>query len=153
MSLIASLCAVEDILLGGDISSKSRLFEVLARHVEQRYGLPARDIVENLSGREALGSTALGNGVAIPHARITGIDKVIAVFMRPKKPMPFDAPDRKPVSDVFVLLVPDDAQQEHLLVLADIARLFSDRRFREQLKLCGSAAAVSRILCDWQSTP
>ena len=149
MNLIASLCPVEDILLGRDIPNKSRLFDEIARHVEQRHGLPARDTVENLSAREALGSTAVGHGVAIPHARIGGLDKLIAVFVRPTSAIAFDAPDRKPVSAVLALLVPEQSLQEHLQVLAECARLFSERSFREQLGACANAAEVGRLFRDW----
>lgn len=151
MNLIAQLCPAEDILLARDIASKVKLFDEVARHFEQRHGLPARDSVASLSAREALGSTGVGNGVAIPHARIAGLHKVVAAFVRPKVPIPFDAPDRKPVSDLLVLLVPEEALQEHLQILADIAYLFSDRRFREQLQLCVGPEDVSRIFRDWSS--
>ena len=149
MNLIATLCPLEDILLGRDIANKNRLFDEIAHHVQQRYGLSERDTFENLSAREALGSTAVGYGVAIPHARMAGLDQLVAVFIRPVSPIPFDAPDRKPVSAVFALLVPEQAQQEHLYALADCARLFSERSFREQLGACTNAAEVSRIFSDW----
>ena len=151
MNLIAKLCPVEDILLARDISNKGRLFDEVARHFEQRHGLPARESVESLAAREALGSTAVGNGVAIPHARMSGLQHVVAAFIRPKVPIPFDAPDRKPVSDILVLLVPEDALQEHLQVLAGIAHLFSERRFRDQLQSCGTPLEVSRIFSEWLS--
>jgi len=151
MNLIAKLCPAEDILLARDIPNKTRLFDEVARHFEQRHGLPARESADGLNAREALGSTGVGNGVAIPHARITGLQNVVAAFIRPRMPIPFDAPDRKPVSDVLVLLVPEDAVQEHLQVLADIAHLFSDRRFREQLQRCATPAEVSRIFSEWPS--
>ncbi len=149
MNPISKLCAVEDILLARDISNKDRLFDEVARHFEQRHGLPAKQSADSLNAREALGSTAVGNGVAIPHARLAGLQHVVAAFIRPKVPIPFDAPDRKPVSDILVLLVPEEALQEHLQVLAGIAHLFSERRFRDQLHSCGSPLEVSRIFSDW----
>jgi PTS system nitrogen regulatory IIA component len=151
MNLIAKLCPAEDILLARDIPNKARLFDEAARHFEQRHGLPAREVVDSLKTREALGSTGVGNGVAIPHARMAGLPHVVAAFIRLKTPIQFDAPDRKPVSDVLVLLVPAEAMHEHLQVLADIAHLFSDRRFRDQLHLCAAPADVSRIFSDWPS--
>jgi len=151
MNLIATLCPVEDILLARDMANKSRLFDAIAQHVEQRHGLLARDTVDSLCAREALGSTAVGNGLAIPHARIAGLQQVLAVFVRPRIAIAFDAPDRKPVSEVFALLVPEEALQQHLQILADIAYLFSDRRFRDQLRLCSTAEQVSRLFCDWPS--
>ncbi|MBB3214529.1 PTS system nitrogen regulatory IIA component [Herbaspirillum sp. Sphag1AN] len=151
MNLIATLCPVEDILLGRDIANKSRLFDDVARHLQERHGLPSAALIDSLNAREALGSTAVGHGLAIPHARIAGLQKVVAVFVRPRTPIAFDAPDRKPVSDILVLLVPEQAQQEHLQILASIAQMFSDRPLREQLRAATNAAEVSRLFSQWQA--
>ncbi|HEY8027658.1 MAG TPA: PTS sugar transporter subunit IIA [Burkholderiaceae bacterium] len=151
MNQIAKLCPAEDILLARDIRNKGQLFDVVARHFEQRHGLSVKDVDDSLNAREALGSTGVGNGVAIPHARMAGLQHVVAAFVRPKVAIAFDAPDRKPVSDVLVLLVPEEALQEHLQILADIAHLFSDRRFRDQLQACAGPDEVSRIFRDWPS--
>lgn len=151
MNLIATLCPVEDILLGCDIASKSRLFNEVARHLQERHGLPSAALIDALNAREALGSTAIGQGLAIPHARMVGLHNVVAVFVRPRTPIAFDAPDRKPVSDVLVLLVPEQAQQEHLQILASIAQMFSDRQLREQLHTATNAVEVSRIFSQWQA--
>ena len=151
MNLIATLCPVEDILLGRDLATKSRLFDDVARHLQERHGLPSAALIDSLNAREVLGSTGVGHGLAIPHARIAGLQKVVAVFVRPRTPIAFDAPDRKPVSEVLVLLVPEQAQQEHLQILASIAQMFSDRPLREQLRAAGTAAEVSRIFSQWQA--
>lgn len=151
MNLISQLLSAADILLERDITSKSRLFSEVGRHFQQRYGLAPEQAVEGLSTREALGSTALGNGVAIPHARIAGLHQVLAAFIRPALPMQFDAPDRKPVSNFLVLLVPEEATEQHLQILADIAHLFSDRYFREQLQRCSTPNDVCQLFCDWPS--
>ncbi len=89
-------------------------------------GLPQAQVVESLNAREKLGSTGLGQGVALPHARIKNLPQAVAAFVRPKLPIPFDAPDAKPVWAMLVLLVPEHATEEHLQILAELAQMFGD---------------------------
>ncbi|MNT49860.1 Nitrogen regulatory protein [compost metagenome] len=83
--------------------------------------------------REKLGSTGLGQGVAIPHGRIKSLKEATGIFIRLKAPIPFDAPDGKPVSLLFVLLVPEQATDIHLQVLSELAQRFSSKALREQM--------------------
>jgi len=149
MNLIAQLLSPEDILLDVDAPSKRRVFEEVGRLFERRHGLAHVQVVDSLSAREKLGSTGLGHGVAIPHARVKGLPKAMAAIVRTRLPIPFDAPDGKPVSDMVVLLVPEQATEEHLQILAWIAQAFSDRQFRQRLRTCVDAASVSRLFADW----
>jgi PTS system nitrogen regulatory IIA component len=149
MNPIAQLLSPEDILLDVDASSKKRVFEEVGRLFERRHGLAQAQVVDSLSAREKLGSTGLGHGVAIPHARIKGLPKAVAAIVRTRLPIPFDAPDGKPVSDMVVLLVPEQATEEHLQILAWIAQVFADRQFRQRLRMCVDAASVSRLFADW----
>src|SRR5205823_13081022 len=94
----------------------------------------ARSIVfDSLFAREKLGSTGLGQGIAIPHGRIKGLDHALAAFVRPREPIPFDAPDGKPVGQVFVLLVPEHAPAEHLQLLSQLAGMVTARTFPDEL--------------------
>jgi PTS system nitrogen regulatory IIA component len=149
MNPIAQLLSPEDILLDVDASSKKRVFEEVGRLFERRHGLAQARVVDSLSAREKLGSTGLGHGVAIPHARVKGLSKAMAAIVRTRLPIPFDAPDGKPVSDMVVLLVPEQATEEHLQILAWIAQAFADRQFRQRLRTCVDAASVSRLFADW----
>jgi PTS system nitrogen regulatory IIA component len=149
MNPIAQMLSPEDILLDVDASSKKRVFEEVGRLFERRHGLAQGQVVDSLSAREKLGSTGLGHGVAIPHARVKGLPKAMAAIVRTRLPIPFDAPDGKPVSDMVVLLVPEQATEEHLQILAWIAQAFADRQFRQRLRMCVDAAGVSRLFADW----
>jgi nitrogen PTS system EIIA component len=149
MNLIAQLLSPEDILLDVDASSKRRVFEEVGRLFERRHGLAQAQVVDSLSAREKLGSTGLGHGVAIPHARIKGLPKAVAAIVRTRLPIPFDAPDGKPVSDMVVLLVPEQATEEHLQILASVSQMFADRQFRQRLRMCVDAAGVSRLFAEW----
>ena len=146
---IARLLAIEDILLDVEVAGKKELIDEIGRHMQQAHALPLESVVLSLSHREQIGSTGLGQGVAIPHARVKSLDHVQAAYLRLKSPIPFDAPDGKPVIDVLVLLVPKLAAEEHLTILAESAQMFSDRRLRDRLHLCGSPMEVKRLIDGW----
>jgi PTS system nitrogen regulatory IIA component len=129
-----------------DVPTRRRAFEEIARFVGARHGLLAEEVLASLAGREKIGSTALGHGIAIPHARVQGLSQPVAAFVRLKISVPFDAPDGKPVGDMLVLLVPEDATDAHLQLLAEVAEMFCDRPFRERLRACGHAAEVHAAL-------
>jgi len=149
LNTIAELLQTEDIVLDLDVATKSQLFEEIGRHMEGRHGMPQAWVVLSLSRREEVGSTGLGEGVAIPHARIKDLDRIQMAYLRLASPIPFAAPDGKPVSDILVLLVPKQATEEHLSILADATRMFSDARFRERLHLCKDSSAVLQLFATW----
>lgn len=142
MNAIVQLLKPESILTELDASSKKRLFEQVSAHIENIFGIARGDVFSGLISRERLGSTALGFGVAIPHARLKGLSQAMGVFVRLKTAIEFDAPDDQPVQLVFALLVPEVATQAHLEALANLAEMFSRRQFREQLQLAPDAARL-----------
>jgi PTS system nitrogen regulatory IIA component len=145
LSLIAKLLVPANIFLDADLGGKRQLFEKIGLLLEQRHGLSHDFITRGLLRREKAGSTGLGQGVAIPHARFKGLEQTQAVYLRPRQPMPFNAPDRMPVTDILVLLVPEPASDQHLEILAEAARLFSDADFRARLRACTDATEVIRL--------
>ena len=147
---IAAVLAPTDIFLELDVPTKARALEAIARFVGARHGLLVGDVCASLGEREEIGSTALGLGVAIPHARVKGLARPIAAFVRLKIPIPFDAPDGKPVSDLFVLLVPQHATETHLLLLAQAAEMFCDVSFREGVRSCAQPAEVHAAFTQWR---
>ncbi|MGV0976783.1 MAG: PTS sugar transporter subunit IIA [Azonexus sp.] len=96
-----------------------------------------------------IGSTALGEGVAISHARIKDLRRIQLAYIRLRQPIPFDAPDDKPVSDILVILVPKEATEEHLRILSEVTQMFSDRQFRQKLRQCGEAGETKQLFDDW----
>jgi PTS system nitrogen regulatory IIA component len=146
---IAGLLLPEDILLDVEVSSKSQLIDEIGRHMQRVHAMAAESVALSLSHREQIGSTGLGEGVAIPHARVRHLDRVLVAYIRPKLPIPFDSADGKPVSDVLVLLVPQHATEEHLTILAEAAQMLSDRRLRERLHLCSHPLQVKRLFEAW----
>ena len=100
---------------------------------ENHHGIARSQVFDSLFAREKLGSTGLGQGVAIPHGRIKGLKEAVGAFVRLAQPVPFDAPDGQPVSLVFVLLVPEQATEQHLQILSELAQMFSDKALREAM--------------------
>ncbi|MBP0595836.1 PTS sugar transporter subunit IIA [Paraburkholderia sp. LEh10] len=148
---IAHLLTEDHVLLDLAVASREALFTHLAQFIEQRYGLEAAAVMAGLAAREALGSTALGQGVAVPHGQITGLQEALALYVRPAAPIPFDAPDGRPVTDLVVLFVPEWANMTHLHLLAEVAERFCDQRFREQLHACADPRAVCRLFADFEA--
>ena len=129
-----------------DISSKKRLLEFIANTVATQFNLPQPTIYSNLLDRERLGSTGLGEGFAIPHARLVDLDKTIACFIRLDQPVNFEAPDNQPVDLVFTIIIPQNATDEHLQILSSLAKIFSQSEIREAIRSAGSGEEVVRII-------
>src|ERR687884_1834633 len=117
MSLVAKLLAPDHVVVDLPASSKKRLFEQAGLLFENHDGLARSIVYDSLFARERLGSTGLGQGVAIPHGRIKGLKEALGAFIRLAQPVPFDAPDGQPVSLLIFLLVPEQATQQHLEIL------------------------------------
>ena len=144
-NIIGGLLAVEDVLLDLDPRNNAELFQAIGHHMETRHGLSGEGVTAALSHRERIGSTALGQGVAIPHARIQGLARIQLAYVHLKQPISFEAPDSLPVSDFLVLLVPKQATEEHLAILAEATQVFADRELRERLRQCRSPHEVKEI--------
>jgi len=149
LNALADLLWPENILLDMNVASKAELFEEIGRHMEREHAMPQASVAASLFRREQIGSTGLGRGVAIPHARVKNLERIQVCYASLKSPIPFDAPDGKPVSDVLVLLVPKQATEEHLQILAEATQMFSDGRFRERLHLCRHALEVKHLFATW----
>lgn len=126
--------------------SKKQVIQDLAEKAAERTGLPAREIFDQLLQRERLGSTGIGRGVAIPHARVPGIKQITGVFARLDHPIDFDAVDDEPVDLVFMLLAPEGEGADHLKALARIARVFRDPANTAKIRGSRNPAAIFTVL-------
>ncbi|MBN8282834.1 PTS IIA-like nitrogen regulatory protein PtsN [Zoogloea sp.] len=151
MNLIAKLLPPANVVVGLEASSKKRAFEQAGLLFENNHGIGRSTVFDSLFAREKLGSTGLGQGIAIPHGRIKGLKDALGAFIRLAEPVPFDAPDGRPVSLLFVLLVPEQANEHHLQLLSELAQMFSDRAFREQLLNAPDALAAHALFAYWGS--
>jgi len=151
MSLISDLLPAENVVIDADASSKKRVFEQAGLLFENNQGIGRSDVFDSLFSRERLGSTGLGQGIAIPHGRIKGLKNAAGAFFRLNEPVQFDAPDGRPVAMLFVLLVPEQANEHHLKLLSELAQMFSDSGFRERLLDAPDVAAVHKLFTEWGS--
>ena len=159
MNPLTNLLSASQVLLDLDASSKKRVFEQAGMLFESHLGLARSVVFDSLFAREKLGSTGLGQGIAIPHGRIKGLKQAAGAFLRLTNPVPFDSPDGRPVSLLFVLLVPEQATEEHLQIPAAtlhfdshtirtsyavhaLAQRFAERPFRDALLAASDSAAV-----------
>lgn len=145
---LASVISEEAILVHLKVNSKKHLFHTVAERASEVTGLDADTICEALQERERLGSTGLGAGVAIPHARLDSLDRIYGLFTTLESPIAFDAADNLPVDLVFTLLAPEDAGAEHLRTLAKVSRLLRDGGTCEKLRGCTSEDAVYIVLIE-----
>ncbi len=149
MNRLAQILPPTHVQLDVDVSSKKRAFEYAGLLFENSLGLNRALITDNLFARERLGSTGLGQGVAIPHGRIKGLKQPSAAVIRLHQPIAFEAPDNLPVSLLVVLLVPESANAKHLELLSTIAEMLSDTDLREQLLSEADAAVLHHRISAW----
>jgi PTS system nitrogen regulatory IIA component len=150
MNLISPLLPESNVLLDVDVSSKKRVFEQVGLLFENNHQIARSLVFDSLFAREKLGSTGLGQGIAIPHGRIKGLKEAVGAFVRMKQPIPFDAPDAQNVSLIFVLLVPDRASDLHLQILSELAQMFSDKALRQRLLDVRTPAELQQLIAEWQ---
>jgi len=132
--------------------SKKRLFETLARIIsDDQISLSYDEVFGQLIARERLGSTGLGEGIAIPHCRIGNCSQPLGTLITLSEPIDFDAPDNQPVDLVFALLVPEEANQQHLDTLASLARLFSQTSFCNDLRSADNPVTMYNLAVNAQA--
>jgi PTS system nitrogen regulatory IIA component len=136
-------------LLGG-VGSKKRLFQELAEMADLNFGLSSASVMDALTERESLGPTGVGQGVALPHARMSGLDAVKGIFVRLEKPLDFDAVDRQPVDLVFALFAPDRDGIDHLKALALVSRTLRDSATCQKLRSNTEPQVLHAILTEAQ---
>lgn len=148
---LANILEPEAVRVVAAVSSKKRLMHELGDLAEATYGIEAHAVVEALLERESLGPTGVGHGVALPHARLDGVDTVCGAFILLEKPVDFDAVDRQPVDLVFALFAPREAGVEHLKALALVSRTMRDKSICTKLRSNNDAATIHTILTEAQS--
>lgn len=128
------------------ITSKKRLFQEIAEQARSIYGVDAAQTLDALQERETLGPTGVGHGVALPHARLHGLDRVVGLFLRLEKPLDFDAVDRQPVDLIFALLAPKNSGVDHLKALALVSHARASQDLRVKLRANGDPVALRAML-------
>ena len=142
---IGDLLAPQGVVLRGGASSKRQALHVVAEAAAQALGMDEARVFDALLEREALGSTGLGSGVAVPHARLPGIERVTGVFVRLDAPVAYDSVDDRPVDLMFALFAPPKDGAEHLRALAAVSRALRSSELREQLRQARTTDAVRAL--------
>jgi len=145
---IVDLLTADSVIADFKTSSKKQAIQSLAKQIAQLNGLPERTVFASLLDREKLGSTGVGKGVAIPHARIAGLDRIIGLFARLSSPIDFESVDEHPVDLIFVLLAPAEGSTDHLKALARVSRLLRDEKTCEKLRMTADAGALFAMLAS-----
>jgi PTS system nitrogen regulatory IIA component len=145
---ISELLAPDAVLASLKVQSKKQLLQDLAARASQITRIPERKIFETLTERERLGSTGVGQGIAIPHGRLSDIKTISGVFARLESPIEYDAVDRQPVDLVFMLLAPEGAGADHLKALARVSRLLRNQQTVEKLRAATKPEALYAILTE-----
>ena len=143
---ISALLSPQRIFLDVEITSKKKLLELIANIVADQAQLAESSIYSNLLSRERLGSTGLGHGFAVPHARVENLEQTIGCLFRLKEPVNFEAPDNQPVDLVFTIIIPQEATEEHLIILSSLAKLFSQSEVRDAIHNATSKDEIAQII-------
>ena len=149
---IAKLLVPGAVRVVGQITSKKRLFQELGEMVAASYGLSAATAVDGLQERESLGPTGVGHGIALPHARLEDLDRIVGVFIRLEKPLDYDSVDRQPVDLIFALFAPKDSGVDHLKALALVSRTMRDQSVVTKLRANTDPAKLHAILTEARTT-
>jgi PTS system nitrogen regulatory IIA component len=145
---LSDLLTPEAVIGSLHAQSKKQVLQEVCDRAAGLTGLPERDIFDAILQRERLGSTGVGQGVAIPHGKQRSLEKLVGVFARLVRPIEFDALDEQPVDLVFLLLAPESAGADHLKALARIARVLRDGNVAQKLRLAPNEAGIYSILAN-----
>ncbi|HZU88853.1 MAG TPA: PTS IIA-like nitrogen regulatory protein PtsN [Stellaceae bacterium] len=145
---IADLITPRSVIAQLRVTGKKQALQELAKRAATMTGMAERAIYDVLVERERLGTTGIGNGIAVPHGKLKGLARLYGIFARLERPIPFEAIDEQPVDLIFALLAPEDAGADHLKALARVSRLLRDRRMCEKLRGTDNADALYALLID-----
>ncbi|MGI9304340.1 MAG: PTS sugar transporter subunit IIA [Gammaproteobacteria bacterium] len=152
MIRIADVLTPERVVFMREVSSKKRALEIISERLAKASSLSQIEVFASLNVRERLGSTGLGGGVAIPHARIASNATTMAIVIRLEEAVDYDAADQQPVDLIFALVVPEEATDEHLELLAQLAEVLSDSRKVANLRAASNEAELLNVLLDTPHT-
>jgi PTS system nitrogen regulatory IIA component len=144
---LSDLLALDAVIPALKVNSKKQVLQEIAERAQKLTSVGEREIFDILLQRERLGSTGVGNGIAIPHGKLAKFTRLFGLFARLERPIDFDAIDGQPVDLVFLLLAPEAAGADHLRALSRIARVLRDPAVVQKLRATRDAAALHAVLC------
>ena len=144
--LLSKILDQKSVTLVTNVTSKKRLFQEIANHISLKCGLKVDQVFNALQEREQLGPTGMGNGIAIPHARLKVVNEIMGMFVKLSKPIDFDAVDRQKVDLIFVIIAPADSGVDHLKALAKVSRLLRNQNICAKLRSAEDISTLYTIL-------
>ncbi len=145
---ISDILSPESVVSNLKVTSKKQALQELSKRISEVAELEDRDVLEILLDREKLGTTGVGNGIAIPHGKMESLEKLHGLFARLERPVEFESIDERPVDLIFLLLAPETAGADHLKALAQVSRLLRDKSMCEKLRGSDSSEALYALLTD-----
>ncbi len=145
---LVDILSADAVRVTGSVGNKKKLFQDIANLMESEYGLDSAIALQALLARETLGATGVGRGVALPHARLDNLDRIVGCFFRLDRAIDFDAVDRQPVDLVFALFAPQDSGVGHLKALATVSRTLRDPGVCEKLRGNNKAPTLFEVLLE-----
>ena len=143
---LADIIPLNNIYLDVNASSKKALFKEVAAKISNKLNIDQNSLLEKLNEREKLGSTGIGNGIAIPHGKMDGIKKVFSLFLRTKNLIDFSSSDLVGVDIIFVIIAPEESKTDHLLALSEISKFLRNNKNKEALRKLKTAHAIFELL-------
>ena len=143
---ITALLSPERIFINAEITSKKKLLEFIADQVSDQFEITQSMLFCNLLDRERLGSTGLGKGFAVPHARLANLKEAVGMFIKLNHPVNFEAPDNQPVDLVFAIIIPEQSTDQHLQILSALARVFSQAEVCEAIRNSNASEEVVKLI-------
>ena len=143
---LTDIIPLNNIYLDVNVSSKKALFKEVAAKISNKLNIDQNNLLEKLNEREKLGSTGIGNGIAIPHGKVNGIKKVFSLFLRTKSLIDFSSSDLVGVDIIFVIIAPEESKTDHLLALSEISKFLRKNKNKEALRMLKTNHEVFELL-------
>ena len=143
---LTDIIPLNNIYLDVNVSSKKALFKEVAAKISNKLNIDQNNLFEKLNEREKLGSTGIGNGIAIPHGKVNGIKKVFSLFLRTKSLIDFSSSDLLGVDVIFVIIAPEESKTDHLLALSEISKFLRKNKNKEALRKLKTNHEVFKLL-------
>lgn len=148
---ITDIISLDNIFVDLEVSSKKALFKEIASIIEKKSAIKQSLVLDNLNKREQLGSTAIGDGIAIPHSKVKGLKKIFSLFIRLKESVDFSAADLKKIDIIFVIIAPEESKTDHLMALSEISNFLRIKGNKEKLRKLKSIDSIYEVFFNFNA--
>ena len=146
---ITDIISIDKIFLNFEVTSKKVLFKKISQIISKKSGISQTNILENLNQREKLGTTGIGDGIALPHSKIKGLKKIFSLFIKLQNPIDFSSNDSKKVDIIFVIIAPEESKTDHLLALSEISKFLRIKSNIEKIRKYNTKERIFKLLSSF----